>query len=193
MVPSENLVFYEGSGVYFSCFSRPPKRETTCFTWFQPWNTLKNDHPETTTRQPSPGPKPCLERKRKAEAEKIVVSTVRLLVCCVLLVAQRCCKLFSGGCRWLGGGASCFSVGSVAPRWCKLFSREARARALRALAGRFPSRRGGPMVNPLAPRCCKLFSGGCRWPRFGSPGGHFGPPGASWGSFWVSWGSFWLS
>ena len=63
--------------------------------------------------------------------------------------------------RWLGGGASCVPVPAVAwrlckllsgpcggspmtPRCCKLRSRGALARALRALAGRFPFRRDAP-------------------------------------------------
>ena len=83
--------------------------------------------------------------------------------------------------RWPRGGASCFPVRS----------REALTRALRALAGRFPSLRGGVSCLPLlagwgpvitvAPRWCKLFSGTCggpavmqvvfryvRWPRGGA-------------------------
>ena len=55
----------------------------------------------------------------------------------------------------------------MTPRCCKLLSRGALARALRALAGRFPFRRGAPSCFPVLSRT----------------------PDASWGSFEGLWGS----
>ena len=55
----------------------------------------------------------------------------------------------------------------MTPRCCKLRSRGALARALRALAGRFPFRRGAPSCFPVLSRT----------------------PDASWGSFEGLWGS----
>ena len=78
---------------------------------------------------------------------------------------------------WSGGLAANLSIfpWSAIPDGCfKVFSRGALARALRALTGRFPSRRGlGLMLGLLRP------SGA----YFGLPWADFWRPGASLGSF----------
>ena len=61
-------------------------------------NKITIFEPFTGRFRPPPGPQTCLERKRKADSEKAVVATLRLLLSCGFLLAPRWFKLFSGSC-----------------------------------------------------------------------------------------------